>query len=58
MAAPELQWINTALENLKTSLSGGYHRFKFIKFATQYLGIVAYRLNRRFGIKKLMVAAI
>ena len=35
---PQLQWINTVLGNLKTSLSGSYHSFDFRKYAAQYLG--------------------
>ena len=58
---PELQWINTVLGNLKTSLSGSYHSFGFRKYAAQYLGTFAYRFNRRFDLKtlpqRLMVAA-
>ena len=58
---PELQWINTVLGNLKTSLSGSYHSFGFRKYAAQYLGTFAYRFNRRFDLKtlpqRLLVAA-
>ncbi len=58
---PQLQWINTVLGNLKTSLSGSYHSFGFSKYAEQYLGAFAYRFNRRFDLKslaqRLLVAA-
>jgi hypothetical protein len=58
---PELQWINTVLGSLKTSLSGSYHSFGFKKYAEQYLGAFAYRFNRRFDLKtlaqRLLVAA-
>jgi ISXO2-like transposase domain/Transposase zinc-ribbon domain len=58
---PELQWVNTVLGNLKTSLSGSYHSFDFSKYARQYLGAFAYRFNRRFNLKalpnRLLVAA-
>ena len=58
---PELQWINTVLGNLKTSLCGSYHSFGFKKYAQQYLGAFAYRFNRRFDLKtlaqRLLVAA-
>lgn len=58
---PELQWINTVLGNLKTSLSGSYHSFRFRKYAEQYLGAFAYRFNRRFDLstltQRLLVAA-
>jgi len=60
-AVPQLQWINTVLGNLKTSLSGSYHSFGFSKYAQQYLGAFAYRFNRRFDLKtlpkRLLVAA-
>jgi hypothetical protein len=59
--APELQWINTVLGNLKTSLSGSYHSFGFRKYAAQYLGTFAHQFNRRFDLKtltqRLLVAA-
>jgi hypothetical protein len=50
---PELQWINTVMGNLETSLSGSYHSFGFRKYAAQYLGTFAYRFNRRFDLKTL-----
>ena len=58
---PAFKWINTVLGNLKTSLSGSYHAFKFRKYAPRYLGAFAYRFNRRFDLKslpeRLLVAA-
>lgn len=58
---PELQWINTVLGNLKTSLSGSYHSFGFRKYAQHYLDAFAYRFNRRFDLrtltKRLLIAA-
>jgi len=58
---PELQWINTVLGNLKTSLSDSDHSFGFRKSAAQCLGTFAYRFNRRFDLKtlpqRLLVAA-
>lgn len=57
----ELQWVNTVLGNLKTSLSGSFHSFGFRKYAAQYLGTFAYLFNRRFDLKtltqRLLVAA-
>lgn len=59
---PEFQWINTVLGNLKTSLSGCYHAFKFPKYAGRYLAAFAYRFNRRFDLatlhERLLVAAV
>jgi transposase-like protein len=34
---PQFNWVNTVLGNLKTSLSGAYHAFKFRKYAQRYL---------------------
>lgn len=41
-------WVNTILSNLKTSISGTYHAFKFFKYIHRYLAEVQYRFNRRF----------
>ena len=58
---PEFRWVNTVLGNVKTSLSGAYHAFDFGKYASRYLGTIAYRFNRRFQLKtlpeRLLVAA-
>jgi hypothetical protein len=50
---PEFRWVNTILGNVKTSLSGAYHAFKFAKYAYRYLAAIAYRFNRRFQLKSL-----
>jgi hypothetical protein len=42
-------WVNTILSNLKTSISGTYHAFKFKKYIHRYLAEVQYRFNRRFN---------
>lgn len=59
---PQFRWINTVLGNVKTSLSGAYHAFKFAKYARRYLAAIAYRFNRRFRLKslpqRLLVAAV
>ena len=59
---PEFQWINTVLGNLKTSLSGCYHAFRFRKYAARYLAAFAYRFTRRFDLaalpQRLLVAAV
>ena len=41
--------------NLKTSLSGAYHAFKFRKYAARYLGAFAYRFNHRFNLADLVL---
>lgn len=46
----EFRWINTVLSNLKTSLSGTFHAFRFDKDANRYLGAFNYRFNRRFNL--------
>jgi ribosomal protein L37AE/L43A len=51
---PELFWVNTILSNLKTSLSGTHHAFKFKKYAARYLTAHQYRFNRRFNLLTLV----
>ena len=59
---PVFQRINTVLGNLTTSLWGSYHGFGFQKHASRYLGVFAYRFNRRFDLRtlhqRLLVAAV
>jgi transposase-like protein len=55
---PQFQWINTTLGNLKTSLSGAYHSFKYNKYASTYLTAFAYRFNRRFDLVGLVARLI
>jgi transposase-like protein len=47
-------WINTILGNLKTSIDGTYHGFKFEKYAYRYLAEVQYRFNRRFDLRNIL----
>jgi hypothetical protein len=60
--APEFKWVNTVLGNLKTSLSGCYHAFKYGKYAARYLAAFCYRFNRRFDLRtlhrQLLIAAV
>lgn len=51
---PEFKWVNTLLGNLKTSISGTYHAFKFAKYAHRYLAEAQYRFNRRFNLKSIL----
>ena len=51
---PSLLAVNTALDNIKTSLSGTYHAFCFRKYAHCYLGLVKYLFNRRFNLRKVL----
>ncbi|PHU99446.1 IS1595 family transposase, partial [Iodobacter sp. BJB302] len=41
------KWLNVLIGNLKTTLSGTHHAFKFSKYAARYLAEVQYRFNRR-----------
>jgi hypothetical protein len=45
---------NTALGNIKTSLSGTFHAFGFRKYAHRYQGHVQYLFNRRFDLRKVL----
>lgn len=47
-------WVNTILGNLKTSIDGNYHGFKFDKYAHRYLSEVQYRFNRRFDLASML----
>ena len=47
-------WVNTILGNLKTSIDGNYHGFKFDKYAHRYLSEVQYRFNRRFDLVSIL----
>ncbi|MCD9008268.1 transposase, partial [Luteimonas sp. XNQY3] len=42
------RWVNVVLSNLKRSLDGTYHAFKFAKYANSYLAETMWRFNRRF----------
>jgi transposase-like protein len=55
---PQFKWVNTVLGNLKTSLSGAHHSFKFPKYAEFYLAAFAYRFNRRFDLRGLVARLI
>ena len=43
-------WVNTLLGNIKSSIQGTYHGFKFDKYAARYLAELRYRFNRRFDL--------
>lgn len=55
------RWVNVVLSNLKRSLDGAYHAFKFAKYAHRYLAETQWRFNRRFDltalVPRLLVAA-
>lgn len=48
------RWVNVVLSNLKRSLDGAYHAFKFTKYAHRYLAETQWRFNRRFDLKVLV----
>ena len=55
---PEFQWVNTVLGNLKRTIAGAHHSFKFAKYADAYLAGFAYRFNRRFDLRALVARLI
>ncbi|MBI8696879.1 IS1595 family transposase [Pseudomonas aeruginosa] len=48
------RWVNVVLSNLKRSLDGAYHAFKFAKYAHRYLAETMWRFNRRFDLTTLV----
>lgn len=58
---PNSRWVNTLLSNVKRSLDGAYHAFRFFKYAHRYLVEAVWRFNRRFQLEalvpRLLVAA-
>jgi ribosomal protein L37AE/L43A len=46
-------WVNTLLGNIKSSIQGTYHGFKFDKYAARYLAELQYRFNRRFDLPRM-----
>lgn len=55
---PEFRWVNTLIANLKTSITGTYHHFKFAKYADRYLAEVQYRFNRRFDLSSILARLV
>jgi ribosomal protein L37AE/L43A len=47
-------WVNTLLGNIKSSIQGTYHGFKFDKYAARYLAEFQYRFNRRFHLPSMI----
>ncbi|EWS56609.1 MULTISPECIES: IS1595 family transposase [unclassified Methylibium] len=52
---PSFQAVNTALGNIKTSLSGTYHAFAFKKYGQRYLGQVQYLFNCRYRLRSILI---
>lgn len=55
---PKFRWVNTVLGNVKRSLGGAHHAFKFAKYARTYLAAYAYRFNRRFDLTDLVIKLV
>lgn len=53
-----LQVVNTALGNLKPTVAGAFHSLKYRKYVEQYRAAFAYRFNRRFDLRDLVVRLI
>jgi hypothetical protein len=52
---PSFRAVNTALGNIKTSLSGTYHAFAFRKYGQRYLGQIQYLFNRRYNLRTILI---
>ncbi|OLG46139.1 transposase, partial [Xanthomonas oryzae] len=52
--AENARWVNVVLSNLKRSLDGAYHAFKFAKSAQRSLAETMWRFNRRFDLTRLV----
>lgn len=52
--ADNARWVNVVLSNLKRSLDGAYHAFKFAKYAHRYLAETMWRFNSRFDLIQLV----
>jgi hypothetical protein len=51
---PCFQWINTLLGNIKRSIEGTYHGFKFDTYAAPYLAELQYHFNRRLNLPRMV----
>ena len=51
---PSFLAVNTALGNIKTSMSGTHHAFGFSKYGRHYLGQIQYLFNRRFDLRIIL----
>jgi len=51
---PSFLAVNTALGNIKTTLSGTHHVFGFSKYAHYYLAQVQHLFNRRFNLRTIL----
>lgn len=51
---PGARWVNVVMGNLKRSLDGTHHAFKYAKYTHRYLAEITWRFNRRFHLKALV----
>lgn len=51
---PGARWVNIVMGNLKRSLDGTLHAFRFFKYTHRYLAEATWRFNRRFELKALV----
>jgi hypothetical protein len=56
--SPQFHWVNTILGNLKTALRGAFHSLSRTKHADSRLCAFAYRFNRRFDLRNLLLRLI
>lgn len=55
---PEFHSINTVIGNLKRTITGAHHSFKFGNYADTSLAGFAYRFTRRFDVRTLVARLI
>lgn len=49
------RWVNVVLSNVKRALDGVYHSIKQRRYARRYLAEAAYRFNRRFRLREMLL---
>ena len=52
---PSFRAVNTALGNIKTSLSGTHHAFAFKKYGQRYVGQIQYLFDRRYNLRTILL---
>jgi hypothetical protein len=55
---PELNWVNTAMSNLKTTLSDTFHSLDFCKHARNYPAAFTHHFNKRFDLPGIVARLI
>lgn len=49
------KWINIIMGNIKNGFKGTYHSFKHGKYGQEFLSEIAYKFNRRYDLKSLVI---